>query len=368
MQLFSIDNHEMTVIANDFVPVVPYKTNIVTLGIGQRTDVLVTANGKDTDAVWMRSNISIATGCSFSSQPLALAVIYYPKADTTKSPTTTAQPAPAPVCANDPLSSSVPFYPLKPVANAAVTTNITIAGAFNETNNFVWTMNDSPFRGNYNNPVLLLAKAGNTSYPMDPEWNVYNMGSNGTMRFIVSNNSPIPHPMHFHGHNMFVLHEGPTLDWDGTITNPNNPQRRYVISHPSPIFRTNPVSETFKSFSPLATLSGKSPPTTLVSGPIIATSRGMFPVDSMSISWSDPPILRSSPFQRPLRRLVATGPSTPEETLSIRLTLVCRYYGEAGRTVVLELAGTVMIIMNCHDCNVYTRVSSGELPKLSVKC
>ena len=31
--------------------------------------------------------------------------------------------------------------------------------------------------------------------------------------------------MHLHGHNFWVLAEG-TGDWDGTITNPQNPQRR----------------------------------------------------------------------------------------------------------------------------------------------
>ncbi len=33
MQRFTIDNHTMTIIANDFVPVKPYKTNVVTLGV-----------------------------------------------------------------------------------------------------------------------------------------------------------------------------------------------------------------------------------------------------------------------------------------------------------------------------------------------
>ena len=31
---------------------------MVTLGVGQRTDILVTANGSSTDAVFMRSDIS----------------------------------------------------------------------------------------------------------------------------------------------------------------------------------------------------------------------------------------------------------------------------------------------------------------------
>ena len=33
VQKFTIDRHKMTVIANDFVPVVPYETKVVTLGV-----------------------------------------------------------------------------------------------------------------------------------------------------------------------------------------------------------------------------------------------------------------------------------------------------------------------------------------------
>jgi FtsP/CotA-like multicopper oxidase with cupredoxin domain len=43
----------MTVIANDFTPIQPRDTNVVTLGIGQRADVLVKATGQPTDAVFL---------------------------------------------------------------------------------------------------------------------------------------------------------------------------------------------------------------------------------------------------------------------------------------------------------------------------
>ncbi len=33
--------------------------------------------------------------------------------------------------------------------------------------------------------------------------------------------------MHLHGHNFYVLHEGPGA-WDGTIVRPSNPHRRDV--------------------------------------------------------------------------------------------------------------------------------------------
>lgn len=40
--------------------------------------------------------------------------------------------------------------------------------------------------------------------------------------------SPSRHPIHLHGFNMYVLHEGPGT-WDGTIINKHNPQRRDVV-------------------------------------------------------------------------------------------------------------------------------------------
>ena len=86
LQRFTIDNYEMTVIANDFLPVVPYTTNVVTLGVGQRTDVLVTTKDDATDAVWMRSDIS---NCSRSHKRNALAAIYFDGTNTTVAPTTT---------------------------------------------------------------------------------------------------------------------------------------------------------------------------------------------------------------------------------------------------------------------------------------
>lgn len=42
IQKFSIDNHKMTVIANDLIPLVPYETTIVTLGVSIRPALSIT--------------------------------------------------------------------------------------------------------------------------------------------------------------------------------------------------------------------------------------------------------------------------------------------------------------------------------------
>lgn len=172
----------------------------------------------------MRSTIS---NCSSTIQPDALAIIYYPSAPTDTTPNTTAWEDTTPQCANDPLTSTTPVYSITP--NPAPTTTLTlqIGVTVNETGHFLWTINNSSFRADYNAPVLLLANAANTTYPYDPEWNIYNTGNASSILLIVENNTPVAHPMHMHGHNMYVLNED-VGSWDGSVVNSANPQRRDV--------------------------------------------------------------------------------------------------------------------------------------------
>ncbi|KAF2839016.1 multicopper oxidase [Patellaria atrata CBS 101060] len=226
IQKFSIDGHTMKVIANDFVPVKPYDTNVVTLGIGQRTDVLVTANGERTDAVWMRSQINLP--CGVSLQGTSLAAIYYDDADTNKAPTTSLPQVFNPIaCQNDDLLTTEPYYEFGAQPEPETVETINIDFAVNATGHALFFMDGSSFRVNYDHPVLLLSNAGNNSYPHDPQWNVYNFGSNSSIRIVINNRFPLSHPMHLHGHNFFVLAEGLGV-WDGIVRRPNNPQRRDV--------------------------------------------------------------------------------------------------------------------------------------------
>jgi hypothetical protein len=126
----------------------------------------------------------------------------------------------------DPLNKTRPWFPIAPDRSPATTEIIEIGLKVNETNHTLWTMNGSSFRANYNEPILLLSNLGNNSYP-DPEWNVHNFGSNSSIRIVVNNPGPLTHPMHLHGHNMFVENVGHGT-WDGTVVRPSNPQRRDV--------------------------------------------------------------------------------------------------------------------------------------------
>ncbi|KAH8790649.1 Cupredoxin [Hyaloscypha finlandica] len=228
-QKFSIDGHNMTIIAIDFVPIKPYDAQVVTVGIGQRVDVIV--KGLDTTGAFtMRS---VLASCSDDYQPLATAIFYYSHKVLVSN--STAWPAlkdSLADCGNDDISLSVPWYPITPT-EPTVTQEMVIGLTQNETGHYLWTINNSSFRANYNHPVLLLSNKGNNSYPDSPEWNVYNFGNNASIRIVLVNPGFAVHPMHMHGHNFFILAAGPG-EWDGsTIINPLNPIRRDTLLIPA---------------------------------------------------------------------------------------------------------------------------------------
>lgn len=152
----------------------------------------------------MRSSISPGACTEPANQPDALAVIYYEDANKISAPgnASVAQVDTTPACLNDPLSESVPMYPI-PAAGTNTTVTMNVNFAVNATGHLIWTINDSAFEADWTNPILLLAKSGNISYPArDADWNVYNMGTNTTVRVVVNNLSPTSHPWHLHGHEL----------------------------------------------------------------------------------------------------------------------------------------------------------------------
>jgi FtsP/CotA-like multicopper oxidase with cupredoxin domain len=220
----SIDDHQLTVIANDFVPVQAYNVDHVILAVGQRIDVVFTANGSPGQSYWLRAwNDPL---CGQTQGPDGRGIIAYTGADTSAEPTSTGTAAPPNTsCTTDDLSHVVPVYSA-PVVEPDVTITITITPRPDSSGVFRWFMNNVSFQGNTGTPLIVQAiTEDSTAFP--PERNVYDLGSNKTIRVILQNTFQAPHPMHLHGHDFQVLAQGPGT-WDGTITNPSNPNRRDV--------------------------------------------------------------------------------------------------------------------------------------------
>ncbi|KAH6717434.1 Cupredoxin [Leptodontidium sp. MPI-SDFR-AT-0119] len=226
---FSIDGHKMKVITNDFEPLVPYDADFITLGAAQRTDILVTADADPKATYWMRSTISL--NCSVAHTTKALGIISYEGNSNIQLPTSTISEAAAVadnktfLCGNDDLTKTVPFYPQVLDPNPDTVQVINVDLFTNATGHHVWIMNNKTQYTDYNAPVLLEAAKGNTTFP-GPLSNVYNFGTNKTVRIVLNTVYQSAHPMHLHGHSFQVLAEG-LGPWDGkTIVNPQNPLRR----------------------------------------------------------------------------------------------------------------------------------------------
>jgi FtsP/CotA-like multicopper oxidase with cupredoxin domain len=194
MQKFSIDNHIMTIIANAFVPVVPYNVDVVILGIGQRTDIIVKATGRPTDAVWMRSTLgksAFVGGCNLLDgiSPEAVAAIHYQNVNNTAVPTTKSAVFKSAIdnCANDPLIAAVPYYKITPDPEPPVTKEIDIAFQSNGTHK-LWFVNNSTFRANFNDPILLETNLGRFD-DFKPEYSVINFYDNSSIQIIVYNHA-----------------------------------------------------------------------------------------------------------------------------------------------------------------------------------
>lgn len=172
IQKFSTHNHQIAVIASDFVPVVPYKVDVVTLGIGQRTDIVVKATGKPTDAVWMHSTLGRSAfdgGCNLIDGILleAVAAIYYQSANTCAVPTTVSKVPQAAIdsCDNDALTQSVPYFRITRDPKPSVTKQIDITFQSNAKHKLWFMDNSSTFRAIYNDPVLLESNHSRFDFP-----------------------------------------------------------------------------------------------------------------------------------------------------------------------------------------------------------
>jgi FtsP/CotA-like multicopper oxidase with cupredoxin domain len=237
LQKISIDGHKFKVIAQDFVPLVPYETDLITLSVGQRTDVIVEATGDSKSSFWFRSTLQAnGKSCSLVDgiNSNATAVIYYEDASPNAIPKSTSTITADRIlnCENDPAANSVPLFPLTSEPVGELFTQTFNIDLFNNGTHNLWAINNITARVDYE--VSQLYEASQGTLKPQPQWNLYTLPqSAGTARLILYNSFPFAgHPMHLHGHNFQVLAQGHGV-WDGIITSPENPSRRDVIELPA---------------------------------------------------------------------------------------------------------------------------------------
>lgn len=133
---FMIDNHTLTVIAADFVPIVPYTTDTLSIGEAQRYDVIVTANQSDvaTD-FWLRAVPDMF--CSDVEQADDIrGIIHYD--ESTGTPTTSAWDYDEYECFGENATNLVPYLALDASSSATLNENLDVEAGITDAGIFKW--------------------------------------------------------------------------------------------------------------------------------------------------------------------------------------------------------------------------------------
>ncbi|KAF5228814.1 hypothetical protein FAUST_10788 [Fusarium austroamericanum] len=217
---FSIDNHTMTVIAADLVPMEPYETTVLDITMGQRYDIIVTADQADVaENFWMRAIPQSACSENDSTDNIK-GVVYY--GDSPGTPSTTGYEY-IDSC-EDETDNLVP-YVSKTVDAADWKDLETASVGRNSAGLFKWMLNSTSMLMDWRNPTLAQVLNGTTDF--ESESAVIELSeANQWVYFVIETALGVPHPIHLHGHDYFILAQG-TGSYSSNVTlNTSNPPRR----------------------------------------------------------------------------------------------------------------------------------------------
>ncbi|KAL9618623.1 MAG: hypothetical protein Q9160_006664 [Pyrenula sp. 1 TL-2023] len=223
---FMIDNHTMQVIASDLVPITPYNTTVLNIGMGQRYDIIVTADQASVgDNFWIRSIPQSACSENSNSDDIK-GILYY--GDSASTPTTSAYSY------TDSCDDETDLSPYLSKTVSAETWNEAEAAtvALNSDNLFRWYLNSTTMIVAWNDPTLQQVLDNTTTF--DTSNAVIQLAdADEWAYFVIQTNQTVPHPIHLHGHDFFILAQGTGTYSTSTTLNTTNPPRRDTAMLPS---------------------------------------------------------------------------------------------------------------------------------------
>ncbi|KAI1167575.1 multicopper oxidase [Nemania serpens] len=224
---FGIDNHTLTVIAADLVPIVPFETEMLSIGIGQRYDVVVKADQAPGN-YWMRSIPQLT--CSANEMTLNIKGIVTYNNLAVADPTTDAYTY-NDDCADMPLESLVPAVSLD--AGDATTQQVMDVGLSIVNSFFKWTLNSNSFLSDWGEPTL--EKVLTPDAVFDDSENIITLNeANAWTYLIIESQLGLVHPFHLHGHDFFILAQVSMATFsNASQLNLSNPPRRDVAMIPA---------------------------------------------------------------------------------------------------------------------------------------
>ncbi|KAF8537352.1 Cupredoxin [Trichophaea hybrida] len=247
---FSIDNHMLEVVAADFVPIKPYRTDSIPIGTGQRYTVIVTATPNSTHPFplvpdngnfWIRTIPMYLCGDILKGYWPTYGILRYSNSidePVSKPYNQTYYTYPLPECQDVPASDLQPVVPWAIGRKPTDTQDLTVAIDMKQKHGFNrWVVGGEPMWLDLGDPTIL--NLANTSW--NPEYDVIledtgKAGEWGWVYFIIQKVTDAAHPIHLHGHDFAILAQG-TGAWDSLDPKPvlslDNPLRRDVALLPA---------------------------------------------------------------------------------------------------------------------------------------
>ncbi|EUC40009.1 multicopper oxidase [Bipolaris oryzae ATCC 44560] len=220
-------NHTMTVIASDLVPIQPYTTTVLDIGMGQRYDIIVTANQASVaENFWMRAIPQSACSDVENANDVR-GIVYYGSSAST--PSSSAYDY-TDSC-DDETDNLIP-YVAKTVSEPDSTKGEIATVGFNSHGLFRWYLNSTSMVTNWADPTLLQILDGESSFAESNA--VIELPNAGEWVYVIIETAlPVPHPIHLHGHDFFVLAQGSGAYTSDITLQLDNPPRRDTAMLPA---------------------------------------------------------------------------------------------------------------------------------------
>ncbi|KAF7923683.1 uncharacterized protein EAE98_007501 [Botrytis deweyae] len=158
---FSIDSHTIKVIAADFVPIVPYISDTIAISMGQRYDIIVTANAA-VDNYWMRAVAQTVCSENVNADDIYGIIRYNSTSTDDLTSVRWANALTDELCEDELRGSLVPYVPI--VASNSPAEEDEFSVITNKTNGVIWQMGTYSFLNQWDYPTLL------QSYEGDDTW------------------------------------------------------------------------------------------------------------------------------------------------------------------------------------------------------
>jgi len=195
----SLDGHPFTVVAADFVPIKPYTSTSLVLAVGQRYDVIINAN-QASGNYWFRTG----TGGGRCDGPNTKATngdtqgsIFTYSGATAGNPTSTAFNL-TQGCIEE--TNIVPYVSTTVPAPSGSPTLLDLT--LDTTQGVFWKVNGQAIDISWVTPTLSYVING--TYVLPANDNGLTITGTGWTFWLIQNDTPLPHPIHLHGHVSFI--------------------------------------------------------------------------------------------------------------------------------------------------------------------